>query len=413
MSHRRRWLVRLIAAVVVIAVPEATSSSAQQTLPAEQATQEFDVGDLLRAMRNKAAPPDSQPKKMMVAAPIIGSNPSAGFLIGAAAQLAFYRGAPETTRLSSGIASFTVSSKGQVSLNVRFGSFSNGNRWLTQGDNRFQSTSQNIYGFGTDTPDSAAISSTFGFVRLYETVYRRVADGVFVGGGFLFDSHSNVEPADPSNPAWPASPYNTYSQQNSLPVGGQQSAGVSVNVLINRRDNDISPRRGWMAGAYYRTSFAGFLSGDSSWQSLNLDARAYLPLDSQSRHRIAFWTYTSLVTTGAAPYFDVPTTVMDTYGRSARGYQEGRYRGERLVSSEVEYRGPIMSNGLLGMVAFANMTTVSDSQTGEQLFESLAPGFGGGLRLLLNKRSKTALCFDLAWGKAGSKGVYLAIQDAF
>ncbi len=383
-------------------------------MPVEQGTQEFDVGDLLRALRHKEPPTESQPKKkMIVAAPIIGSNPTAGFLIGAAAQMAFYRGAPETTRISSGIASLTISSKKQVSLNVRFGSFSNLDRWFVEGDNRFQSTSQNIYGFGTDTPDSAAINTDFGFVRIHETVYRGVSKGLFLGAGFLFDSHSNVEPDDPADPNWATSPYNTYSQQNGLPLGGQQSAGVSVNVLLNHRDNDISPRRGWMAGAYYRMSFGDFLGGDSKWQSVNVDARAYVPLDEYSRHRIAFWAYTSLVTTGAAPYFDVPTTVMDTYGRSARGYQEGRYRGEKLVSSEVEYRGRLMSNGLLGMVAFLNMTTVSDSQTGETLFDSVAPAFGGGLRLLLNKRSKTDLCFDLAWGKDGSKGVYLAIQDAF
>ena len=72
-----------------------------------------------------------------------------------------------------------------------------------------------------------------------------------------------------------------------------------------------------------------------------------------------------------------------------------------------------MRNGLLGVVAFATMTTVSNEQTGEALFDSVAPSAGGGLRLLLNKRSRTNLCFDLAWGKDGANGVYLGIQEAF
>jgi len=105
--------------------------------------------------------------------------------------------------------------------------------------------------------------------------------------------------------------------------------------------------------------------------------------------------------------------VMDTYGRSARGYQDGRYRGEQLVYGEAEYRGRLLRNGLLGVVAFATMTTVSNRETGEALFDSVAPSMGGGLRLLLNKRSRTNLCFDLAWGKDRSSGVYLAIQEAF
>jgi outer membrane protein assembly factor BamA len=400
------------AVFAVILLSAAAIGSAQQAAPADP--DEYDVGQLLRDWRNKPPrAPIAPGDKMIVAAPIIGSNPSAGFLLGAAAQMAFFAGDPAMTRISSGIASFSVSTKKQVLFNIRFDAFSAGNQWLIKGDNRFQSTSQNVYGFGSDTPGAAGISATYGFVRLQETVYHRVANDIYVGGGFLFDSHTNVEPANASDPAWPTSPYIIYSQQNGLPTDSQQSAGFSVNAIVNRRDNDISARRGWMISGRYRWSFDGFLGSDSSWQELDADARAYLPLDAGSRHRLAFWTYTGIVTTGIAPYFDTPATVMDTYGRSARAYQEGRYRGEKLVYGEAEYRGPLMSNGLLGMVAFVNVTTVSNGQTGEALFDSLAPAAGGGLRLLLNKVSRTHLCLDFAWGKDGSKGVYLAIQDAF
>jgi outer membrane protein assembly factor BamA len=387
------------------------AAQAPLTVPSDEET---DIPDVLRAWRHKEPPPPSEAgQKMIVAAPIIGSNPSAGFLVGAAAQMALFRGDPSTTRITSGIASLSISTKKQVLFNVRFDSFSDGNRWFVQGDNRFQSTSQNIYGFGTATPSASAVNTDYGFVRIHETVYRRATGDLYVGGGFLFDSHTNVQPSDPSNPAWPSSPYVTYSQQNGLPIDGQQSSGFSVNVLLNRRDNDINARRGWRASAQYRASFAGFLGGDSSWQALDADVRVYLPLDAQGRHRIALWSYTSVVTTGAPPYFDLPATVMDPYGRSARGYQDGRYRGEDLVYGEAEYRAPLMRNGLLGFVAFATMTTVSNRQTGEALFDAVAPSAGGGLRLLLNKRSRTNLCVDVAWGKDSSTGVYLALQEVF
>jgi outer membrane protein assembly factor BamA len=397
---------------VLLIVLQAGGVWAQETDVSSE--QETDVPDLIRTWRNKGPAPENPPgKKMIVAAPIIGSNPSAGFLVGVAAQMAFFRGDPSTTRISSGIASFSVSTKKQILFNIRFDSFSDGNRWFLEGDNRFQRTSQNIYGFGTDTPSSAAVNTDYGFVRLHEMLSRRVARDFYLGGGFLFDSHENVRPADSSDPNWPTSPYLVYSEKYGLPTNGQQSAGFSIDALLNRRDNDISARRGWMAAARYRFLFNGFLGGDSSWQELDADGRAYLPLDRGGRHRIALWTYASFVTAGVAPYFEVPTTVMDTYGRSARGYQEGRYRGERLVYGEAEYRGPVMSNGLLGIVGFVTMTTVSNHETGEKLFNSVAPSAGGGLRLLLNKHSRTNLCFDVAWGKDGAAGVYLAIQDAF
>ena len=112
----------------------------------------------------------------------------------------------------------------------------------------------------------------------------------------------------------------------------------------------------------------------------------------------------------AVPYLDLPATGSD--GRSARGYGDGRYRGNHLVYGEVEYRGTLTNNGLLGMVLFANSTTI-DNSSGEKIFDVWAPAAGLGLRVLLNKRSRTNLAADYAWGKAGSTGFYLGIQEAF
>jgi len=413
-THAVAHLLRLGALYAGLLLLPPLALSAQQTEAPVPPEQETDFADVFRAWRHKGPPPPVQPnQKMIVAAPIIGSNPSAGLLIGAAAQVAFFRGDPATTRISSGNASLTISTKKHLVANVRFSSFSDENRWFIESDNRFQSTSQDVYGFGTDTPSESAVDTKYNFVRLHETIARHLRRDLYIGGGFLFDSHTDVRPAVESDPKWSTSPYITYSQQNGFPISGQQSSGFSINMLLNRRDNDISARRGWRLSSEYRVSFDGFLGGDSSWHELDADARAYVPLTTYGRHRIAFWTYTKLVTKGVAPYFDVPTTAMDTYGRSARGYQEGRYRGEHLVYGETEYRGPIMRNGLVGMVGFVTITTVSNKQTGEKLFDSVAPSAGGGLRLLLSKHSRTNLCLDFAWGKDGSTGVYLAIQDAF
>jgi len=184
-------------------------------------------------------------------------------------------------------------------------------------------------------------------------------------------------------------------------------------VLWDSRDSFISPAHGWLAKASYRTLFDGFLGGDSTWQKLNLDTRTYVPLARNGRHTLAFWLFADLVVGGVAPYFDLPATGLDTYGRSARGYSEGQFRGEQLGYGEIEYRRTLTRNGLLGMVAFLNTTTVSNRAGGEQLFDSFATGGGAGLRLLINKRSKTNLCFDIGFGKQGSSGVYLAVQEAF
>ena len=164
--------------------------------------EETDVPDLMRAWRHKDPPPSEPRKRMIVAAPIIGSNPSAGFIVGAAAQVTLFRGDPSTTRLTSGIASLSISTKKQVLFNVRFDAFSDGNRWFVQGDNRFQSTAQDIYGFGTATPSSAAVNTDYGLRANQETIYRHAAGDVYFGGGFLLRLAFERRAGGPVESAW-------------------------------------------------------------------------------------------------------------------------------------------------------------------------------------------------------------------
>jgi hypothetical protein len=390
------------------------------------AAPQVDVIDVWRMLRDQQPKPEGQDARMVAAMPIIGWNPTFGFTFGAAAQIAFVAGNPGSTRISSSVSSLSYSTKDDLLLNVRFGLHSNENRWFVEGDNRVYISGQSVYGLGSDTPSSSAIDADYTFVRIHDRAYRRVRGPLYVGGGLLFDSHSNVKPDDDANEAWTGSPYVAYSEQHGLPIDSQQSGGVSANLLVDKRVGEIDPRRGWMVQGWYRVSFDGLFGGDSSWQLAHLEARTYLPLGPQPRadasapgggvpakHRLALWTFADITTKGAAPYFDLPETVSDVYGRSARGYQQGRYRGERLAYGELEYRGMLTRNGLLGLVAFVNATTVTNLDEGEKLFDSYAPAAGAGLRVLFNKRSRTNLCVDFAFGKDGAKGLYFALQDAF
>jgi len=412
---------RLVTAAALLLTP--CQALAQSTAP------QIDLLDLWHKIRNKPTEgkPEGQPQGLMIAAmPIIGRNPTSGLTFGVAGQVAFIAGDPTTTRMSSAVTSLSFSTKNQTLLNVRFDAYSSGSEWFIEGDNRVYKSGEGVYGLGTETPSSALIDANYSWLRLHETVYRRVNGALYLGGGLLVDSHAHVKPASVSDAEWDAGPYVTYSQQHGLPTSSQQSAGISVNALVDRRVGEIDPRRGWMAQASYRASFKGFLSGDSSWQLAHLEARSYVPLGERrastetppgggvpAKHRLTFWTFADLTTSGVPPYFDLPTTVSDTYGRSSRAYVMGRYRGEKMVYGEAEYRGMLTDNGLLGLVVFANVASVSNTSSGEKLFDNYAPAAGAGLRALFNKHSRTNLCVDFAFGKDGAKGVYLAIQDAF
>ena len=182
--------------------------------------------------------------------------------------------------------------------------------------------------------------------------------------------------------------------------------------LYDTRDNGINPQRGWLASSADRTFYKGFLGGDSSWQELYLDLRTYRKITADGRHRLAFWAMSDSVTNGTAPYFDLPTTG----GDGARHAGTARHVTAAITSctARSNTRGTLTSNGLLGMSRLRQHD--DHRQRGGRSKASSRPGRrrgGAGLRLLLNKRSRTNLATDYAWGKGGARGFYLGIQEAF
>jgi hypothetical protein len=386
---------------------------ARTALPPDQ----IDVGDLWRLLRRKAPaePPGAagvdDRRRFVFVAPTIGARPSNGVTAGVTADVAFFLGDPQTTRLSSMAAGMRVSTKQQVLGNIRFAAFSSRDAWLFQGDDRLWWTSQDTYGLGGDTSSADVENVKYDQFRFFQTAYRGVARGLFLGIGLNVSDHVDVRPGSGASSAWQESAYVAYSQQHGLAIDRQTSSGPSVALTFDTRDSQVNARRGTLASASYRTFFDRFLGGDSNWQEVYVDARTYKAMDRDARHKLAFWFLADLVTYGTVPYFDLPST--GTPERSARGYAEGRYRGDHMVYGEVEYRGALTSSGLLGVVAFLNTTTVDNVDAGEKLFKSYAPGGGVGFRVLLNKRSRSNLCADYGWGKDGSRGFYLYIQEAF
>ena len=414
---------RRVAALVFVAAlasEGATAMARGQDPDPSQTTAtpaETDIVDLIRAIRRKT-PADQPPpawdyrRPMPALLPTFSSKPSTGFTAGALANVAFYRGDPAATGISSASVGATLSSRKQVSVSARLHMFTKGNRFNIQGDNRFLWTSQDTFGLGPDTAPDDAVNVRFDHFRIADIGYFAIRPRVYAGIGPHFNVHRNVEPGKDAEAEWESSPYVEYSRRNGLPEDSQTSSGLSIGVLADTRDNVINARSGWLASMTYRPYFEG-LGSDSAWQELVFDTRTYRPLNGNPRHRIALWLYGDFVVAGVAPYFDLPSTGNDAYGRAGRGYVEGRFRGERLVYGEVEYRGTLTSNGLLGMVAFLNLTTVSDKQAGQSLFADVAPGVGVGLRVLMNKRARTNVCIDVGVGRQGSKGLYLGLQEVF
>jgi hypothetical protein len=390
------------------------------------------IGDLFRK-KGKAPKP---PRKMStLVLPNISSNPTNGFILGVGGALGWYMGPKETTKVSAAPFTAAVTSKSQLITFVKPNIYTKDNQFFLQGDWRFYIYSQPTYGLGTNAPDTLAVPEgvswmgeaaggdsalfpmKYNFVRFHEIVNKRLIGELYAGLGYHLDYYYSIvdekyRTATDSTTEL-QTPHHYYSNKYGFSETGYTLSGISLNVLYDTRDNQISPYKGIYANINYRVN-PTWLGSDQASSSLWLEFRTYLSLSKKTpRHLIGFWAFGNFSLNGKLPYLTLPALGEDQRCRSGRGYTNGRYRGDDIVYAEVEWRFPITPcSKILGGVIFVNAATTSNSQNNVKLFEYVRPAVGFGLRVMVNKYFRTNINIDYAIGKE-AKGFYFSGQETF
>ncbi len=379
--------------------------------------------------KNKPARSDSliEGVKYLSFLPIIGYGPANGFILGAAVSVTDVLGDKRTTKLSSALMGLTVTSQQQVLLSARSAIYLPGDKWFFPGDFRLWIFAQPTYGLGiyglnsevnfslNGVETSKTIQAQpmrFNYIRFYETAVRKISSKWYAGMGINLDGHANIQDQslDTANQKITSNYY--YSAKYGFSPTHYSTNGVTLNLIMNSRDNPVNAFKGGYINLSFRVN-QKLLGSSQNSTMLYAEGRNYIPLKkSKPGFVLAFWTWGVFVTSGNVPYLALPAIGWDTYGRSGRGYIQGRLRGLNMVYGETECRMPISRNGLFGIVAFLNVTTASNPITEQKLFNSVAPGYGVGLRIKMNKVDRTNICIDYGVGQSSS-GIYFSIQEAF
>lgn len=340
-------------------------------------------------------------RKVWVILPQLGYSPQTRLLAQVAANVAYRQ---PGASLSSVTGSLTYTQNRQIMLLAQATQWSAENRWLWLGDYRLLRYPQPTYGLGIRTDRSGEIQMTYDYLRLYQTVYRRVAPHLYAGLGYSLDLRWGIRSFDESGPLTSIFGYPFGAQGRSV------STGPRLGVVYDTRRNPINPQRGVYVNALLRADWRA-LGSDRTQRQFLLDARTYLPTSAHRDNALALWAYSVLTLDGNPPYLDLPSIGWDTNSGTGRGYVQGRYRGRNLVYAESEYRFSLRRDRLLGGVLFANVHSVSEPGTNR--FEVPAPAAGLGLRIRLNKYSRVNLAVDYAWGIDGSRGLYFNLGEVF
>ncbi len=271
-------------------------------------------------------------------------------------------------------------------------------------DYRFLKYPSTNYGIGSKTTDNDAYTLNYNYVKLHQTILRKIYKELYAGIGIYYDYFWNITEVDP--PSGVKTSFQRYENSNK-----ETAVGLALRLSYDNRDNQVNPLNGSLANIIFRPNYT-FLGSDNNWQSLQFEYRKYIKLSPHSQNVLAFWSYNWLtIGKGKTPYLLLPSTGWDDQYNTGRGYIQGRFRAKNMIYAEAEYRFKISQNSLLGGVFFANAASFSGKISNQ--LSVIEPGFGLGVRIKLNKNSNTNLCIDYGFGQQGSKGLFLNLGEVF
>ncbi|WP_224484414.1 BamA/TamA family outer membrane protein [Robertkochia aurantiaca] len=384
-------------------------------------------------------------KLYLIPLPVISYDPAYGFVFGASGTGNMLLGNKEDTRLSSGIVSVTYSSFKQLVINLRSNIYTRHDKWVLMGDWRYMLSSQPTYGLGTGPQSDILLNEErdgfelgdyrdgvnqaelmeFRLLRIHETFLRQIGGGFYFGIGYHLDKYRKIEDdlLDLSEEPPVITNHFAYSRLHDFNPKDYVVSGLSVNALFDTRDNINNPVQGRYAFLQFRV-LPTWLGSSRNATSLWLEYRDYFSVNKEvPRNIIALWFYSSFMTSGRLPYMGLPAIGWDQFSRSGRAYPQGRFRGENLFYSEVEYRFrlplkvkiPFLNKqpNHMGGVLFANMTSASASDLNTRLLEYLKPGLGFGLRFMMNKETRSNITCDYGIGTDGKGAFYFGLNEYF
>lgn len=379
-----------------------------------------------------------EPKKgdKIIWMPVLASSPANGFMFGVAPSRNWKLSDDEETSYSNVLGSLIYTTQKQLLFTMKGSIYTPQNESIFMADIRYFKTSQPTFGLGTgdfstklanngfefdDGSFSKGIDEAqmmkFNFLRIYGTYFKKFkVDGLYLGVGYHLDLHTKIEDQlldlDADVPV--ITSHYAYSNSRGINPERYTLSGISANALYDSRDNTVSPYKGVYSLVTLRRN-PKWLGSSKNSSSLWTEFRTYFNLKKERpRNLLALWAYGNFQLGGDMPYLDLPALGWDQFGRSGRAYPQGRFRGQSLTYTELEWRFPLQkTKDKWGGVVFLSSTSATNKDAGIKMFEYNNIGYGLGARYLLNAKSRTNICIDYGFGNYGSQGFYLSVNEVF
>lgn len=376
--------------------------SRAQDLP--EAYPSKDLRDFFRNRKRVGMVQHKQPekKKLIALMPAAGYSLQTRFAVLASANALFQMDSESKQSLVN--SNITYTQNQQVIFPILSDIWVQHNQYHLSTDWRFLKYPSETFGLGIHSDINQGYTLDYSAIRLHQSLTRRSFGACYLGVGWDVDYFWDVRELDTPS----INSFGSFTRYGG--AGTEFSMGPVLVGISDTRDNPINPQKGNLIkiDLHFHPIFLG---NSTNWTALILDLRHYFRFPSGSNNILAFWNYDWLSFGSKAPYLLLPATGGDPSSNTGRGYIPGRFRGRNFYYLESEYRMSLTRNNLFGLVVFGNLETIT--QTVNSPMKTIEPGYGAGLRIKLNKNSRTNLAIDYGFGAAGSRGVFVNLGEVF
>lgn len=334
--------------------------------------------------------------------PAAGYTLQTGFAVVLSDNLAFDTG-DSLSKVSDIATSVTYSQYNQIIAPILADVWTKGNKYNIIADWRYMKYPSTTFGLGGHTQYSDGYTIDFSYIKIHTAILRNVTKNLYAGLGFDYDYFWNIREVDP--PQGVVTSFQKYGLTRT-----ETALGPAALMVFDSRINPVNPFNGFFAKVVFHPSFE-FLGSDADCITMQIDLRKYFSLRPDHRNILAIWSFNWLTMGEKTPYLLLPSTGWDDLFNTGRGYIQGRYRGNDMTYLEVEDRFTISRNGLFGGVIFANAESFKRNLASQ--YNTIAPGYGAGIRLKLNKQSGANICIDYGIGLNGSRGFAVNLGEVF
>jgi hypothetical protein len=180
--------------------------SSRLPMPVEK---QMDFSDVFQKIFHIQPKPVEESSSSLALLPVLGYNPSFGFVLGAKVNIGKQYGDPANTNYSIYSLNAFTSTKGIVTLQARHNVFKPENKWNYQGNWQLSRFGLVDYGLGvksfdddhgtftvenyqTTNPDSA-FPMQYKYFRFNEKIFKKISKGFYAGVGISLDIYANID----------------------------------------------------------------------------------------------------------------------------------------------------------------------------------------------------------------------------